>query len=82
MAEGVGFEPTRPCGLPVFKTGAFNRTLPPLLMVISLANRPMHHILSSLKSKNPNNSNSYENGFKKLKIYLRTLRQIKLKLKS
>ena len=68
MAEGVGFEPTRPCGLPVFKTGAFNRTLPPLLMVISLANRPMHHILSSLKSKNPNNSNSYENGFKKLKM--------------
>ena len=51
MAEGVGFEPTRPCGLPVFKTGAFNRTLPPLLMVISLANRPMYHILSSLKSK-------------------------------
>lgn len=26
MAERVGFEPTRPLGLPVFKTGAFNRS--------------------------------------------------------
>ena len=26
MAERVGFEPTRPGGLPVFKTGAFNRS--------------------------------------------------------
>ncbi len=32
MAEGVGFEPTRAFALPVFKTGAFNRsaTLPRL----------------------------------------------------
>jgi hypothetical protein len=30
MAEGVGFEPTDPCGSPVFKTGAINRsTIPP-----------------------------------------------------
>jgi hypothetical protein len=29
-AEGAGFEPARPCGLPVFKTGAINRALPPL----------------------------------------------------
>ncbi len=29
-AEGRGFEPLRPCGLPVFKTGAINQTLPPL----------------------------------------------------
>jgi hypothetical protein len=29
-AEGKGFEPLRPCGLPVFKTGAFNQTPPPL----------------------------------------------------
>jgi hypothetical protein len=30
MAEGVGFEPTNPCGFPVFKTGAFNRSaIPP-----------------------------------------------------
>ncbi len=29
MAEGVGFEPTRPFGLPVFKTGAFNRSATP-----------------------------------------------------
>jgi hypothetical protein len=30
LAEGVGFEPTRACALPVFKTGAFDRsaTLP------------------------------------------------------
>jgi hypothetical protein len=31
MAEGVGFEPTDPCGSPVFKTGALNRSaIPPL----------------------------------------------------
>src|SRR3954465_10932017 len=31
MAEGVGFEPTRACALPVFKTGAINRsTTPPV----------------------------------------------------
>ena len=30
MAEGVGFEPTVTCATPVFKTGAFNQTLPPL----------------------------------------------------
>ena len=36
MAEGVGFEPTRPFGLPVFKTGAINRsTTPPGLFVFS-----------------------------------------------
>ena len=26
VADGVGFEPTRACALPVFKTGAFNRS--------------------------------------------------------
>lgn len=30
MAEGVGFEPTDVLPSPVFKTGAINRTLPPL----------------------------------------------------
>jgi membrane-associated phospholipid phosphatase len=31
LAEGVGFEPTRACALPVFKTGAINRsTTPPV----------------------------------------------------
>ena len=31
MAEGVGFEPTGPCGPPVFKTGAIDHsTTPPL----------------------------------------------------
>jgi hypothetical protein len=29
MAEGVRFELTRPFGLPVFKTGAFNRSATP-----------------------------------------------------
>ncbi len=29
QAEGVGFEPTRACTLPVFKTGAFNRSATP-----------------------------------------------------
>ena len=30
LAEGVGFEPTRACALPVFKTGAFNHSaIPP-----------------------------------------------------
>ncbi len=31
MAEGVGFEPTRPCGLAVFKTAALDRTMRPFL---------------------------------------------------
>ena len=27
--EGVGFEPTRACALPIFKTGAFDRSATP-----------------------------------------------------
>ena len=31
MAEGVGFEPTDPCGSPVFKTGAIDHSaIPPI----------------------------------------------------
>ena len=30
QADGEGFEPPVPCGTPVFKTGAFNQTLPPV----------------------------------------------------
>jgi hypothetical protein len=30
LAEGKGFEPLRPCGLPVFKTGAISQAPPPL----------------------------------------------------
>jgi hypothetical protein len=30
VAEGVGFEPTDPCGSPVFGTGAISQALPPL----------------------------------------------------
>jgi hypothetical protein len=38
VAEGVGFEPTDPCGSPVFKTGAINRsTIPPILYWIWLS---------------------------------------------
>jgi hypothetical protein len=34
MAEGVGFEPTEPCGSPVFKTGAIDHsTTPPVTCV-------------------------------------------------
>ena len=34
LAEGVGFEPTRPFGLPVFKTGAINHsTTPPKISI-------------------------------------------------
>lgn len=29
VAEGVGFEPTIPCGMPVFKTGAFDLSATP-----------------------------------------------------
>ena len=29
MAEGVGFEPTGPCGPPVFKTGAIDHSATP-----------------------------------------------------
>jgi hypothetical protein len=32
MAERVGFEPTVPFSTSVFKTGALNRALPPLLI--------------------------------------------------
>jgi hypothetical protein len=35
MAEGVGFEPTVPCGTPVFKTGGFNRSPTPPVMFSS-----------------------------------------------
>jgi hypothetical protein len=34
MAEGVRFELTRPFGLPVFKTGAINRSATPPELVI------------------------------------------------
>src|ERR1700730_11485894 len=41
LAEGVGFEPTRACALPVFKTGAINHsTTPPRVL---LASRELCH---------------------------------------
>ncbi len=39
MAEGVGFEPTMPCGIPVFKTGAFDRSATPPDVSISQAKK-------------------------------------------
>ena len=33
VAEGEGFEPPIPCGIPVFKTGAFNRSATPPLKI-------------------------------------------------
>ena len=33
MAEGVGFEPTVPCGTAVFKTAALNQTRPSLRLI-------------------------------------------------
>src|SRR2546423_10743441 len=37
LAEGVGFEPTRACALPVFKTGAINHsTTPPVSAVAGI----------------------------------------------
>ena len=50
MAEGVGFEPTDPCGSPVFKTGAIDRsTTPPdrgkLANLSSAGKRLRHHPL-------------------------------------
>lgn len=39
MAEEVGFEPTEPCGSPVFKTGALDRSATPPLSVNERATR-------------------------------------------
>lgn len=38
MALAVGFEPTNPFELPVFKTGGLNRTLPSKHIKLSLQN--------------------------------------------
>jgi len=35
VAEGAGFEPARPCGPPVFKTGAINHSTTPPLSAVS-----------------------------------------------
>ena len=49
MAEGVGFEPTGPCGPPVFKTGAIDHsTTPPVLC----RERDMHGLGAGFK-QNP-----------------------------
>ena len=34
LAEAVGFEPTMPCGITVFKTAAFNHSATPPLEVV------------------------------------------------
>ena len=50
MAEGVGFEPTDPCGSPVFKTGALNRSaIPPVLTGFNLPPASLwQHLASKL----------------------------------
>ena len=43
MAEGVGFEPTNDCSLPVFKTGAFNRSaILPQELICSVRSCALH----------------------------------------
>jgi hypothetical protein len=42
MAEGVGFEPTDPCGSPVFKTGAIDRSAIPPRSASRLASMAFH----------------------------------------
>jgi hypothetical protein len=39
MAEEVGFEPTEPCGSPVFKTGAIDHSATPPINELSYANQ-------------------------------------------
>src|SRR5687768_18296543 len=41
MAEGEGFEPPIPCGTPVFKTGAFNRSATPPEGLLFYLNDPL-----------------------------------------
>ena len=41
VAEGVGFEPTFPFGIPVFKTGALSRSAtPPVAVAVSETRSP------------------------------------------
>jgi len=50
LAEGVGFEPTEPCGSPVFKTGAIDHsTTPPLGKIKRVAEGDMHPIWREIK---------------------------------
>ncbi len=35
MAEAVGFAPSVPCGIPVFKTGAFDRSATPSKLFVN-----------------------------------------------
>jgi hypothetical protein len=43
VAEGVRFELTRPFGLPVFKTGAINRSATPPSGAFTFANSLLHY---------------------------------------
>ena len=54
LAEGVGFEPTIPCGIPVFKTGAFVRSaIPPCgrLAATYPADMPERYLVSCWDSQ-------------------------------
>jgi hypothetical protein len=46
-AEGVRFELTRPFGLPVFKTGAINRSATPPSGALTVANSLLHNSKSN-----------------------------------
>ena|GEM_PF-1524818 len=45
-AEGVRFELTRPFGLPVFKTGAINRSATPPRCAFAIANLLLHYYIT------------------------------------
>ena len=51
MAEGVGFEPTRPFGLLVFQTSAFDHSATPPLKIEHPGVQPMHQYAQPLKLK-------------------------------
>ena len=54
-AEGVRFELTRPLGLPVFKTGAINRSATPPGRAFAVANSLLHYPPTPSEIRDPRN---------------------------
>jgi hypothetical protein len=52
-AEGVRFELTRPFGLPVFKTGAINRSATPPSGAFTIANSLLHYFTTPSQIRPP-----------------------------
>ena len=52
LAEAVGFEPTKPCGLTVFKTAAFNHSATPPHGVCACAQRLGYHAVNRNATRN------------------------------